>query len=56
MVLERLMTESKRISLLSKRDLFIVYCMTGFCVQFFFVATQTGTEWITLIVLCHNES
>lgn len=56
MVLERLMTESKRISLLSRRDLFIVYCITVFCVQFFFVATQPRTERLVLIVLCHNES
>lgn len=42
------MSESKRISLLSRRDLFIVCCMMGFVFSFFFVATQTETGSITL--------
>lgn len=44
MVLERLMTESKRISLLSRRDLFIVYCMTGFLCSVFLCCNTDGNR------------
>lgn len=36
------MSESKRISLLSRRDLFIVCCIIGFCVQFFLCCNTDG--------------